>query len=226
MITLTAEIRDELGKKCKHLRKEGKLPAVLYGKKIKCTPLTLNYKNFESIYNEAGETTLVSVELENKEKAKDLPDENVVLIRYAKINPITRLYEHVDLYEMPMDEKIDIEIPLVFVNESAAVKSDGAVLVRNVYKIEVSALPKDLPREIAVDLSKLEKVEDTIMVKDLKAPEGVEFNEEDDFIIALVAAQEEEEIAEEEKAVSMETIKTEAEGKREEAAKDKQEESQ
>ena len=155
-----------------------------------------------------------------------MPDENVVLIRYAKINPITRLYEHVDLYEMPMDEKIDIEIPLVFVNESAAVKSDGAVLVRNVYKIEVSALPKDLPREIAVDLSKLEKVEDTIMVKDLKAPEGVEFNEEDDFIIALVAAQEEEEIAEEEKAVSMETIKTEAEGKREEAAKDKQEESQ
>lgn len=226
MLTLNATIRHELGKKTKKLRSEGKLPAVIYGRKIKSTPIALGYKNFDSVYKEAGETTLVSLNLENHDESiKETPRENVVLIRDVEINPITRLYMHVDFHQVPLDEEIEIEVPIAFISESPAVKSQEGVLVRNLYEIGVRALPKDLPRDIGVDLSVLEKVGDALTVKDLKAPTGVKFVADEDLTVVLIAVREEEEIApvEEAAVAPVAEIKTEGEEKREERAKEKQE---
>lgn len=229
MLYLNATIRKELGKSVKKLRKEGNLPAILYGRKIKSTPITLNYKSFASVYKEAGETTLISLNIEkenNNEKVNDVEKENVVLIRDLEINPITRLYTHVDFHQVPLDEEIEIEVPLIFINESPAVRNQEGVLVRNLYKIGVRALPKDLPHDIEVDLSVLAKVGDAIAVKDLSAPAGVAFNIADNLTVALIAAHEEEEVApvEEAAGVPAAEIKTEGEEKREEKAKEKEEE--
>ena len=225
MITLNATIREDLGKKSKKLRGQGKIPAVLYGRKVSSTPITLDYRNFEKIYKEAGESTLISLELdEASAKTRNVPSENVVLIRDVVMNPISRLYTHIDFYQVPMDEEIDIEIPLEFINESPAAKEEGGVLVRNVYKIEVSALPKDLPHEIIVDLSRLKKIDDVIMVKDLEIPQGVTANAEEDMIVATVTMPEEEVIEEVTEAPALEEIKTEAEEKREEEEKEAAEE--
>jgi len=221
MISLQATIREELGKKSKKLRRDGYIPGVLYGRKVKSTPVSIGYKEFEKVYNVAGESTLVTIELKNAD-TKDLPKENVVLIRDAIVHPLSRSFIHVDFYQVPMDEKITISIPLVFENESPAVKSEGAVLVRNIYEIGVSAYPRDLPSEIRVDLSTLENIADSILAKSLALPAGVEVDAEEDFVIASVSAPVEEEIIEEPtEEVAPEDIETEAEGKREEAAAEK-----
>jgi len=220
MLNLNATIRAKFGKKNNKLRLEGYIPAVLYGKKVKSTPLSLSYKEFDSAYNEAGENTLVSINIKDAGKA-DVPAENAVLIRDPAIDPLSRKFIHVDFYQVPMDEEIDISIPLVFENEAPAVKSEGAVLVRNMYEIEVSALPKDLPHEISIDLSRLAHIDDAILIKDIAVSPGVKIKAEESLVVAYVTAPEEEEITEEPKEeVAAAEIKTEGEEKRaEEAAK-------
>lgn len=226
MLNLNATIRTEFGKKNNKLRLDGYIPAVLYGKKVKSAPLSLIYKEFEAAYSEAGENMLISLKIKNAGKA-NIPEENAVLIRDPALDPLSRKFIHADFYQVPMDEEIDISIPLVFENEAPAVKSEGAVLVRNIYEIEVSALPKDLPREISVNLSRLEHIDDAILVKDIIVGRGVKIKAEKDLVVVYVTAPEKEEIAEEPAAeVAASEIKTEAEGKRaEEAIKKAAEES-
>jgi len=217
MLSLNATIRAQFGKRNKKLREEGFLPGILYGRKITSTPITLGYKDFDKIYKEVGESALVSLMVKDKE--------NVILIRDAVVHPLTRKFIHADFYQVSMDEEITITVPIIFENESPAVKDEGAVLVRNVYELEVSALPKDLPREIAVDLSRLKHTDDSIVVKDLVISRGVSIGTEDDLVIASVSAPVEEIIEEEaEEEVAPEDIKTEAEEKREEEATEEPEE--
>lgn len=222
MLSLKVKIRKDLGKKNKRLRGENQLPGVLYGRKIKSTPVSIGYKEFEKVYGEAHENTLVSLEVdEGAGSANDLPKENVVLIRDAIRHPLRDTFIHVDFYQVPMDEEIKIAIPLVFVNEAPAVKDEGAVLERNIYDLEVSAFPKDLPREITVDLSRLAHIGDVILVKDLPVPAGVKIEAKGDIVVAQVSAPVEEQITEQAaEEVAPKDIKTEGEEKREEAAKE------
>jgi len=218
MLSLKATIRTQLGKKSKKLRKDGYIPAILYGRKIESLPISLGYKEFERVYKEAGGSTLISLEIDQNSDTKDTSEENVVLIRDAIIHPLARTFMHVDFYQVPMHEEITVSVPLIFENEAPAVKSEGAVLVRNVYEIEISALPKNLPPEILVDLSSLRNINDAILVKDLLVPEEVRIMAEEDTVIAQTSAPKEEEIAgEAPEEIAAEEIKTEAEGKREEA---------
>ena len=218
MLSLKATIRTQLGRKCKKLRRDGYIPAILYGRKIESLPVSLDYKEFERVYKEAGGSTLISLEIDQNSDTKDTSDENVVLIRDAIIHPLARTFMHVDFYQVPMNEEITVSVPLVFENEAPAVKSEGAVLVRNVYEIEISALPRNLPPEILVDLSSLKNIDDAILAKDLLVPEGVHIGAEEDTVIAQTSAPQDEEIAEEApEEIAAEDIKTEAEGKREEA---------
>jgi large subunit ribosomal protein L25 len=186
----------------------------------------LFYKEFEAAYKNAGENTLLSINIKDADKS-NIPAENAVLIRDPAVDPLSRKFIHVDFYQVPMDEEIDISIPLVFENEAPAVKSEGAVLVRNIYDIEVSALPKDLPREITIDLSKLAHMDDAILVKDIIVGPGVVIKAEKDLVVVYVTAPEKEEIAEEPaEEVAASEIKTEGEEKRaEEAAKEAAEKS-
>ena len=221
MLSLKATIRTDLGRKSKKLRKDGYVPAVLYGPKVTSTPVSLEYKDFEGVYGEAGESALISLGIQGQDTG--IPAESIVLIRDAVIHPVTRKFIHVDFYQVPMDEEITIAIPLVFENEAPAVKDEGAVLVRNVYELEVSALPKDLPHEITIDLSALAHTDDSILVKDLARGAGVKIEAEEDLVVATVSAPVEEEIIQEApEEVAPEEIKTEAEEKREEEAKEEE----
>lgn len=218
MLLLNATIRTERGKKTKKLREKGILPGVLYGPKISSNvSVSLKYDDFEKIYKESGGSSLISLDIDKKE--------SIVLIRDVVVHPITQKFIHADFYQVPMEEKITITIPFVFEGEAPAVKDEGGVLIRNVYEIDVSALPKNLPREIKVDLYALQHLNDSIITKDLVVPEGVTIDAEDDLVIVSVSAPEEAEIVEEVEEVMPEEIKTEAEEKREEEAeKEKKEE--
>ncbi|MBU2265174.1 50S ribosomal protein L25, partial [Patescibacteria group bacterium] len=158
MLELKAETRTIFGKKVSSLRKDGFLPAVLYGHGIKPTAVTVSAKEFDKIFKQAGETTLLNLAIGDKKH-------NVFIHDFAK-DPLSSQITHVDFFEVKMDEKIKTKVPFVFIGESPAVKADGGVLVRAMQEVEVEALPQDLPKEIPVEISSLKTFEDKIYIKD------------------------------------------------------------
>jgi large subunit ribosomal protein L25 len=179
MLSLSAKIRKELGKEVKALRKKGILPGVIYGPKIESQPIEVDLKEFEKVFKEAGESSLISLEI-GKEK-------HLVLIHELKRDPLSEKPIHVDFYQPLLEEEIEVKVPLVFKGESEAVKNLGGTLVRNVSELEVKALPQKLPHEIEVSISQLKSFEDNILIKDLKLPEGVKVLRAPEEIIAFVA---------------------------------------
>jgi len=181
MITLSAKIRKNLGKKVKLLRKKEILPAVLYGHKIKNLNLELNFKEFEKIYKEAGESSLISLNIED-EKQKFL-----VLIHDIQFNPLTEKPIHVDFYQPLLEEEIEINIPIIFEGESKAVKELEGTLVKNISEVKVKAKPQSLPHEIRVNIDGLKTFEDNIKISDLKIPAGVKILREPEEIVTSVS---------------------------------------
>ncbi len=189
---LTVKIRETLGKKVKTLREKGIIPAVLYGEKIKAISLEVNYKDFEKIYEEAGESTVIKLKVQSP-KSK-VADKNVLIYDVVR-DPVSDKFIHIDFYEVRMDRLITTEVPLVFEGEAPAVKNLEGILVKNITEVEVEALPVNLPHEINVDISVLNTFDDLIHIKDLKVPEGVKIlAEPEEVIVSVVPPRSEEEL--------------------------------
>ncbi len=214
MISLSAKIRENVGKKINSQRKKGELPAVVYGPKIKNLSLKVDYKEFEDVFEEVGEASLLSLEI--KDKNKKYP----VLIHEIQRDPVSGKFLHVDFYQAPLKEKVEATVPLMFEGTSPAVEEKEGTLVENMREIEVKALPQKLPSEIKVDISTLKTFEDHILVKDLNLPKEVEIQRSHDEIVASVTPPEEveEELEEpiEEKIEEVETVEEAKEREEEE----------
>jgi large subunit ribosomal protein L25 len=180
MISLTVKPRKELGKKVKSLRDKGILPGVLYGPKTKAQNLEINQKEFDKIYKQAGESSLISLDLDKKKL--------IVLIHQVQLDPITSSPVHVDFLLPSLTEEISAKVPLVFEGEAPAVKELGGTLVKSISEVEVKALPEKLPHEIKVDVTSIKTFEDSILIKNLVLPEGVKIIKGQDDIIAFVAS--------------------------------------
>lgn len=200
MLELSAKVRKILGKKVKSLRKKGLIPAVLYGAKVKPIPLEVDYNEFEKLYKEAGESTIIKLKVEDSDSKTN---EKNVLIHDVVRDPISNKFTHIDFYAIRMDKPITAEIPLVFEGEAPAVKELDGVLVKNIFHLEVKALPANLPRELKVDISSLKTFDDIIHIKDIEVPEGVEILANPDEVVALVTPPRTEE---ELKALEEETV--------------------
>jgi len=215
MLELTAKIRSQKGRGLNQLRKQGLIPAVLYGQKTKNLSLMVDAQDFEKIYQQAGQSTLINLKLKTKnEKDK----EKVVLIHDLAKDPVTDKVIHIDFYQVRMDRLLKTEVPLVFVGESPAVQAEGGVLIKNIQKVEIEALPKDLPREIEVDISSLKTFDDNIYIKNLSLPEGVKIiTEAEEVVASVIPPRAEAELEELEKAPEekVEEVKVEAEEKKE-----------
>jgi len=214
MLSLPAKIRKETGKKTKILREKGILPGVLYGPEIK-KPLSLELdrKAFEQIYNAAGESSLISLEVDK--------DKFLVLIHDLKLDPLKQHPIHVDFYQPRLDEEVEVTVPIIFEGESAAVKELGGTLVKSISEVEIRALPEKLPHEIKINIESLKTFEDHISVKDLNLPEGVKILQEPEEIIASVSPLEK---VEEELVKPIEEKVEEVEKAEEKPEKEKEEE--
>lgn len=178
-LLLSAKTRKALGNQVKSLRRKDLLPAVVYGHGFKSTPLIVEYRPFEKIYTAAGESSLVDLIIDKKEPVR-------VLIQDVQTDSITGRFLHVDFHQVKMTEKITTEVVLEFVGESKAVKELGGILVRNLDKVKIECLPKDLVHTIKVDISSLNTFEGMIRVVDLKLPSGIEIKDKPEEVIALV----------------------------------------
>lgn len=141
MLTLEAENREIFGKKLKDFREQGKLSAVLYGPKEKSRPIFVSLKDFKKIWQEAGESTVIQLNLEKSKKE--------VLIQEVVLDPVKNEPTHVDFYAVLMDKPIQAAVVLEFSGTSPAVKNLGGILVKVAYEIEIEALPKNLPPNLS-----------------------------------------------------------------------------
>lgn len=189
MINLKAEQRKQ--EDLKKIRAEGKAPAVLYGFKVKNLNLEVDLKEFEKVYKQAGESSLISLDVAGQK------EKFLVLIHDIQFDAITSKPIHVDFYQPNLKEEVESMVSLVFEGEAPIVKSGGGTLVKKISDIGVKALPQDLPREIKVDISKMETFEDSILVKDLQVSSNIKILKDPDEIIITVSEPEkvEEELA-------------------------------
>lgn len=204
-----------MGRRVKALRRAGFLPAVIYGEGIASQAVSIPYKEFEKVWKEAGESTLVKLLLgEDESRGK----EYTVLIHDIKNDPLRGQALHADFYAVRMDKKIKVKVPLIFVGESPAVKNESGILVKVTQELEVEALPKDLPHEIRAELSLLDAINSRIQVKDLDLPKSARIDADPAEIIAIIEAPRTEEEVKEISAVSepaVAEVKTEREIKKE-----------
>jgi len=210
MISLSVKIRKTLGKKTKTLRKEGIIPAILYGPRIKPLPLKVDLKDFKKVYKTAGESSLISLKIGEKESK--------VLIHDVQYHPLTDEFLHVDFYEPLLKEKVTATISLVFVEEAPAVEELGGTLIKNISEVEAKGLPQELPKEIQVNIGSLKTFDDDILIKDLKIEKDIEILKEPDEVVVSVVPPREEEI--EEKIEEVKEVEEEKEEKEEEKEKE------
>jgi len=158
---LKAERRKLVGRKVKTLRREGILPANIFGKKIKSTSIQVNTDELKKVYKEVGETTLLNLQLAGEKE--DRP----VLIANIQKEPVSDAFIHVDFHQVDLKEKVEAKVPVELTGESPAEKQGIGTVVVYINEIEVEALPTDLPEKFTVDTSKLTEVDQVVYVKDL-----------------------------------------------------------
>lgn len=184
-IKLTVDKRTLSGRKVKRLRKEGLLPANVYGKKIDSIAIQVDYKTFLKTLHEAGETNVIYLELDKKE----IP----VLVHNAQKDPVTDNFIHVDFFNVDLTQKVTAQVPVELSGESEAEKLGLGTVVQYISEIEVEALPTDLPDSIKADISILKTLEDIVLVKNLKVSSQVEIKNDPEQIIAKIEETQKEE---------------------------------
>ncbi len=203
---LAVKTRELLGRRVKSLRREGFIPAELYGHNFTNRHLSVPAGEFSKVFKEAGESVIINLLIDNEK----IP----VLIQEVIFNPINDAITHIDFYQINMDELITASVSLDFIGQSPAIKEKKGILVKSMHEIEVEALPVNLPSKIEVDISVVRDLGKSIYVKDLKVPSGAKFLVDESTVVATIA----EPVKEEEVPVaptSIEEIKVEGEEKKE-----------
>lgn len=216
--TINVRKREIVGKEVKVIRREGFIPAVLYGQGVDNENLSLPEKEFIKLYKDAGGSTIVLLKVEGE-------DDRNVLVHSIDKHSVTDRILHVDFYRVNMNKKITAKVPLHFVGDSKAVREMDGSLITNKTEIEVECLPGDLPHEIEISIEALEDFDKTIHVKDIKAPEGVTIlGEEEETVITVEPPRSEEEMAELEETIGDEIPEEEKEAEEGETEEGEKEE--
>ncbi len=189
---LKAEIRKD-DEKISEIIKKGFIPAVIYGGKSSNQNLKINKNQFIKIYEQAGESSLVDLTVDDTDAIK-------VIVKDVQYEHIKGVIRHADFFRINMSVAIEIEIPLQFIGSDKAIKDLGGMVLTNIEAIHAKCLPGDLIDNLEVDLSQLKTLGDSIQVKDLDIPENIELliDENTSIVSATLPRQEKEEVVEEE----------------------------
>jgi len=190
--------RTNIGKKSEQLRRAGKLPAIVYGKRMEPTPITLDMRDASRALTKVSSSHLVTLDIEGTPVQ--------ALVRQRQRDSLKDTLIHVDFLAVSMTEKLKARVQIDLQGESQAVKLNLGVLVTGVEQIEVECLPGDLPETIVVDVTNLKEVGDSITVKDLPVGPKVEVLTDLEEMVALITYMAAEEEVEEPTAEEPEVI--------------------
>jgi large subunit ribosomal protein L25 len=187
---LNASTRQLIGKRARRLRREGKLPAVVYGHSGTPKVLTLDRLEFQKVFVKSGRTHLVDLVVDSGLTEK-------VLVREIQTHPRMQGPIHVDFYQVNLEEKIRVEVPVHLVGESAAVKRGDADVLQPVHELEVECLPTDIPEAFELDITPLEEIDSELRVNEIKVPKGVTILADPDELVVKIVHKREMKVEEE-----------------------------
>jgi large subunit ribosomal protein L25 len=176
-VVLKAEKRDVVGKQVKAMRRDGKLPAVIYGRHTEPINVFLDAHTASLALGRISSSSLVTIDVNGTEYP--------ALVREKQRDYIKNKLLHVDFLAVSLDEKLRARVSVHFVGVSAAVKDHGAVLVHNLEQLQVESLPGDLPERIDVDISVLTKIGDGVRVKDVQVSDKVRLLDDPETMVAV-----------------------------------------
>lgn len=208
-IRIQAARREITGNKVKALRREGLLPGIIYGHKVDPLKISLNAHDMSILLPKISSSQLVVLDVNG--------ETHTTLIRERQRDPVSGLFLHIDFLEVSMTEKLRTSVRLDFAGEAPAVDEFGGLVMTNTETLEIECMPQDLPSSITIDISVLENIGDSIQVKDIQFPSGVDvLTDPEEILIVVTAPAAEEE--EEEEEVEIEEAEPELieRGKREE----------
>lgn len=156
------------GRKVKQLRRQGTLPANIFGKGIKSLAIELPLKSFQAAFKTAGETNIIDLQVAKETKTRP------VLVHDIHYHPVTDEILHVDFHQVDLTQKVTVAVPVEVIGESPTL-AQGGVLVQLLNELQVEALPRDLPDKFVIDASKLAAIGDGVTIKDLAASDKVKF---------------------------------------------------
>jgi large subunit ribosomal protein L25 len=193
-INLSAENRILSGRKVKTLRKQGIIPANIFGKKVTSLSISVNLKEFSKVYEKAGETSLITLILGSDKTKKE---ERAVLITNVQYDAVSDMPIHVDFHQVDLKEKVTADVEVELIGESPAEKTGIGTVVQYIDEIEVEALPMDLPEKFIIDVSTLTEVDQAVFVKDLKVEKDkVEVKVDAEEIVVKIEPPQKEEVVE------------------------------
>lgn len=177
--TIEAQPRAITGKKVNQLRRQGLVPAVIYGAHISPVHVQIPYRPLEVTLMKAGGTNLIDVKVDGSTLT--------VLAREVQRGVLRADIRHVDFFAVDESSTIRVDVPLHFVNESAAVESRLGQLVTGPSSLTIETLPSKLLSQIEIDLSRIPNVNDTLYVRDLQLGEGIAIVNDPDEMVARIS---------------------------------------
>lgn len=193
-LELTAETREVSSKgQIKEMRKRDYVPAVVYGKKVDNTLLSVNRKELiQALNTSAGANVLIDLKIEGGKKRKE-----TVMVKELQRDPVKDIFLHVDFIGISLEDKLQVKVPISFNGEPVGVKEGGVPSIQ-LREVIVETLPTDIPEFLEVDISQL-NIGDSLNVSDLQIPKGAQVvGDPDETIISVLAPTIEEEPTEDE----------------------------
>lgn len=204
-VILEAEKRDLIGKKVKLVRKQGKIPAIVYGKDIDTIPISLDKRSTTMTLSKVSSSTILTLKIGKEELS--------TLVRDIQKDFIKNDILHMDFLAISLKEKLRTSVSISLVGEAPVLKEFEALIVSGIDSVEVECLPQDLPESIVVDLSGLEEIGAALYLKDISIPANVEFLTDPEELVVVVSAVKEEVVEEvEEEIIGEGEIEGEVEG--------------
>jgi len=188
-VALSAQKRENVGKEIsKKLRKQGKIPAIIYGPGIDPLPIAVNFNEFEKAHNRyKGETVLYLLEVSNFETQK-----YQCILKEFQRDPVTDRFIHLDFYAISSENVLEIEVPIEFVGRPVGL-TKGGILEVFLHELTVECLPNAIPDKVVIDISHLD-LGDSLHVRDIKVSEGVKIKDRPEETVCTVVAEEEEKV--------------------------------
>ncbi|KKU56524.1 MAG: 50S ribosomal protein L25 [candidate division WWE3 bacterium GW2011_GWB1_47_11] len=178
-VSLSAQKRTVLGRKVKSLRREGMIPAHVFGHKVKTIHVQVKAGEFDKVFDATGETGIIDLAIDGGKRP--------VLVKNVQTHPVSDIPLHIDFYQVNLSEKVKVNVPLEIVGEAPAVHKKIGLLLTPVTEIEIEALPADLPEKIEVDVAHFENVGDEIKVKDLKIDRSkIEIHADEELVVVQI----------------------------------------
>lgn len=179
--TYAVEPRTTLGKRVARLRREGVLPANVFGRGIESVAVQIDARAARDLLRSHGTNTLISLEIAGEDSPRP------VVVRDVGRDPVTRVPLHLDFYQVDLTRTITGSVPVLVVGESPAVRDLGGVLLVGADAVQIEAFPADMPNNLAVSIDGLAEFDDEITVRDLELPATISVLSDPTQMLARIA---------------------------------------